>query len=67
MSVYFSFTGGWLTSSNISATIEPNRRTLVVLCHGINMQLAENVVQTHTVNILCKYSFKPLSADKNCV
>ncbi|XP_063704148.1 nephrin isoform X1 [Culicoides brevitarsis] len=44
--------GGWITTSNITATIEPNRRSLVVLCHGINMQLAENAVATHTVNIL---------------
>lgn len=47
--------GGWITTSNITATIEPNKRSLVVLCHGINMQLAENAVATHTVNILRKY------------
>ncbi|XP_067629154.1 nephrin isoform X1 [Eurosta solidaginis] len=44
--------GGWITVSNITATIEPNKRSLVVICHGLNMQLTENVVSTHTVNIL---------------
>ncbi|XP_059607886.1 nephrin isoform X3 [Phlebotomus argentipes] len=44
--------GGWITTSNITATVEPNKRSLVVICHGLNMQLSENVVSTHTVNIL---------------
>lgn len=46
--------GGWTTSSNITATVEPNKRSLVVICHGLNMQLTENVVATHTINVLCK-------------
>lgn len=50
----FCFTGGWVTMSNITAVVEPNKRSLVVVCHGLNMQLTENVVSTHTVNILCK-------------
>lgn len=50
----FSSTGGWVTMSNITAVVEPNKRSLVVVCHGLNMQLTENVVSTHTVNILCK-------------
>ncbi|XP_020815041.1 nephrin [Drosophila serrata] len=44
--------GGWTTSSNITATVEPNKRSLVVICHGLNMQLTENVVSTHTINVL---------------
>ncbi|XP_019890201.1 nephrin isoform X2 [Musca domestica] len=44
--------GGWITISNITAVIEPNKRSLVVICHGLNMQLTENVVSTHTVNVL---------------
>ncbi|XP_055703613.1 nephrin [Phlebotomus papatasi] len=44
--------GGWITTSNITASVEPNKRSLVVICHGLNMQLSENVVSTHTVNIL---------------
>ncbi|KAL5285587.1 NPHS1.2 family protein [Megaselia abdita] len=44
--------GGWITVSNITAVIEPNKRSLVVVCHGLNMQLTENVVSTHTVNVL---------------
>lgn len=46
--------GGWITTSNITAVVEPNRRSLVVICHGLNMQLTENVVSTHTINVLCK-------------
>lgn len=46
--------GGWITTSNITAIVEPNRRSLVVICHGLNMQLTENVVSTHTINVLCK-------------
>ncbi|XP_031640306.1 nephrin isoform X1 [Contarinia nasturtii] len=44
--------GGWVTTSNITALVEPNKRSLVVICHGLNMQLTENVVSTHTVNVL---------------
>ncbi|EDW46993.1 GM21069 [Drosophila sechellia] len=44
--------GGWTTTSNITAVVEPNKRSLVVICHGLNMQLTENVVSTHTINVL---------------
>ncbi|PSN48808.1 hypothetical protein C0J52_25084, partial [Blattella germanica] len=44
--------GGWITTSNITATVAPNKRSLVVICHGINMQLTENIVSTHTINVL---------------
>lgn len=41
--------------SNITAPVDASKRSLVVICHGLNMQLTENVVSTHTVNILRKY------------
>ncbi|XP_062711778.1 nephrin isoform X5 [Aedes albopictus] len=44
--------GGWITMSNITAPVDASKRSLVVICHGLNMQLTENVVSTHTVNIL---------------
>ncbi|XP_038107931.1 nephrin isoform X1 [Culex quinquefasciatus] len=44
--------GGWITTSNITAPVDTSKRSLVVICHGLNMQLTENVVSTHTVNIL---------------
>lgn len=44
--------GGWITTSNITVTVEPNRRSVVVVCHGVNGQLTENVVATHTINVL---------------
>ncbi|XP_043071244.1 nephrin [Drosophila grimshawi] len=44
--------GGSITTSNFTTTVEPNKRSLVVICHGLNMQLTENVVATHTINVL---------------
>ncbi|XP_047999981.1 nephrin isoform X1 [Leguminivora glycinivorella] len=44
--------GGWITTSNITVTVEKDRRSIVVVCHGINAQLTENVVATHTINVL---------------
>ncbi|KFB47304.1 AGAP010742-PA-like protein [Anopheles sinensis] len=44
--------GGWVTISNITVPVEANKRSLVVICHGLNMQLTENVISTHTVNVL---------------
>ncbi|CAH2062031.1 unnamed protein product, partial [Iphiclides podalirius] len=44
--------GGWITTSNITVVVEPNKRSIVVVCHGINAQLTENVVSTHTINVL---------------
>jgi uracil DNA glycosylase len=52
--------GGWITTSNITVAIAPNKRSLVVICHGINMQLTENIVSTHTINILCTCHFSHL-------
>lgn len=50
--------GGWITTSNTTAVVRPDKRALVVICHGLNMQLTENVVSTHTINVLCKYPVK---------
>lgn len=44
--------GGWFTTSNTSALIGPNQKSLVVICHGLNKQLTENIVSTHTINVL---------------
>lgn len=44
-----------MTTSNITVMVEPNRRSMVVVCHGINTQLTENVVASHTINVLCEY------------
>lgn len=55
MYAFFSRAGGWITMSNLTATVEPNKRSMVVICHGINMQLTENTISTHTVNVLCKW------------
>lgn len=46
--------GGWVTVSNTTAVMAADQRSLVVICHGINKQLTENIVSTHTINILCK-------------
>ncbi|KAH1018792.1 hypothetical protein HUJ05_006493 [Dendroctonus ponderosae] len=44
--------GGWITSSNITAVVKTDKRSVVVICHGVNAQLTENVVSTHTINVL---------------
>ncbi|CAF4945388.1 unnamed protein product [Pieris macdunnoughi] len=44
--------GGWITTSNITAVVEPNRRSVTVVCHGINTQLTEITVASHTINVL---------------
>lgn len=46
--------GGWVTTSNISITVESNKRSISLLCQGINMQLSDNIMSTHMLNILCK-------------
>lgn len=51
--------------SNITAPVDASKRSLVVICHGLNMQLTENVVSTHTVNILRKYLSFALSLTAN--
>ncbi|CAG9116134.1 unnamed protein product [Plutella xylostella] len=43
--------GGWITKSNITVVIEPQRRSVVVVCHGINAQLTDSVVATHTIHV----------------
>ncbi|XP_046676056.1 nephrin isoform X1 [Homalodisca vitripennis] len=44
--------GGWITTSNTTAVVDTDKRALVVICHGLNMQLSENIVSTHTINVL---------------
>jgi nephron len=46
--------GGWVTTSNISINVDSNKRSFSLLCQGINMQLADNVMTTHMLHILCK-------------
>lgn len=47
--------GGWITTSNITAVVDTDKRALVVICHGLNLQLSENIVSTHTINVLCEW------------
>ena len=44
---------GWRTSSSVGITIT-NRTSIVVICRGENKMLNENVVASHTINVLCK-------------
>ncbi|KAL0273716.1 UNVERIFIED_CONTAM: hypothetical protein PYX00_006332 [Menopon gallinae] len=44
--------GGSISTSNITVLVGQNRRSLVVVCHGLNMHLTENIVGTHTINVL---------------
>ncbi|CAG5059980.1 unnamed protein product [Parnassius apollo] len=47
--------GGWVTTSNITVVVEPGLKSVAVVCHGINPQLPENVVSTHTINVLSRW------------
>jgi hypothetical protein len=47
--------GGVITTSNISITVDSSKRQFSLLCQGINMQLADNVMTTHTLHILCEF------------
>ncbi|XP_037715828.1 nephrin isoform X2 [Drosophila subpulchrella] len=44
--------GGWVSSSNISLTIDSQSRTFIAVCHALNTELTQNVVGSHTVNVL---------------
>ncbi|KAK6619129.1 hypothetical protein RUM44_003511 [Polyplax serrata] len=44
--------GGSVSTSNITVSVGQNRRSVVVICHGLNMHLTENIVGTHTINVL---------------
>lgn len=45
--------GGWVSTSNISISVDSNKRSFSLLCQGINMQLADNVMTTQMLHILC--------------
>lgn len=49
-----SLDGGWVTSSNITLNIDSQSRTFITVCHALNPELSQNVVGSHTVNVLCK-------------
>ncbi|XP_029178857.1 nephrin-like isoform X2 [Nylanderia fulva] len=44
--------GGWITSSNVTFNINHKSRSIVVICHASNVKLTENVVGTHTINVI---------------
>ncbi|XP_077276716.1 sticks and stones isoform X2 [Temnothorax americanus] len=44
--------GGWITSSNVTFSINRKSRSIVVICHASNAKLTENVVGTHTINVI---------------
>jgi len=56
--------GGWVSSSNISLTIDSQSRTFIAVCHALNTELTQNVVGSHTVNVLCKFTNYPLILSK---
>lgn len=49
-----SIDGGWFSSSNVTISIDSNSRTFVAVCHALNVELTQNVVGSHSVNVLCK-------------
>lgn len=55
--------GGWISTSNISINVDSNKRSYSLLCQGINMQLADNVMTTHMLHILCKRLECPIARE----
>lgn len=49
-----SIGNGWSTWSSLSVPISQNKTNLVVICHGVNSKLSENVVATHAINVFRK-------------
>ncbi|XP_068144561.1 nephrin isoform X1 [Drosophila tropicalis] len=47
-----SIDGGWVSSSNISFNIDTQSRTFLAVCHALNKELTQNVIGSHTVNVL---------------
>lgn len=46
---------GWITYSNTTVVVDPNKTSVVVFCYGINVKVNENKMATHTITVLCKY------------
>ncbi|XP_053999054.1 nephrin [Hylaeus anthracinus] len=44
--------GGWITMSNVTFNINRTSRSIVVICDATNVKLTENVVKTHTINVI---------------
>ncbi len=50
-----SETGGWYTRTNITLTIGPRDKVKNIQCHAVNQEIGETRVESHTINVLCKY------------
>ncbi|XP_058810158.1 nephrin isoform X2 [Phymastichus coffea] len=44
--------GGFITTSNITFTINKMAQRAVVVCHAFNFKLSETIVGTHTINVI---------------
>ncbi len=49
-----SLENGWITYSNTTVVVEPNKTSVVAICYGVNAHVNENKVATHTITVLCK-------------
>jgi hypothetical protein len=50
-----SESGGWYTRTNITLTIGARDLVKNIQCHAVNQQIGETRVQSHTINVLCKF------------
>ena len=50
-----SETGGWYTRTNLSLSLGPRDKLKNIQCHAVNQQIGETRVQSHTINVLCKF------------
>ncbi len=55
-----SESGGWYTRTNITLTIGARDLVKNIQCHAVNQQIGETRVQSHTINVLCKFIKLPI-------
>ena len=46
--------GGWITTSELDVTVNPNDRNKMISCYAVNQDLGETIQSTHMVSVLCK-------------
>ena len=47
--------GGWITTSNVTFTINKDERSVIVICHALNKRISSTATSTHIVSVICKF------------
>ena len=46
--------GGWVSSSNLTTTVQSLERNLTVSCYAVVHDLGQTMVDTHIISVICK-------------